>query len=352
VYPVKQRWFASDTQMANEPVFVDWAEFTGRKKIYYHFGLDFGGAEGLVEVVSATDGIVLASGDLTLKDNQLNVDPRYDVVYIRDDRSWCYRYSHLKSIDPAIKPGVKVKAGQKLGMMGKEGGSGGWSHLHFDIKAMQPSGKLGTQAAYAFAWQAYQRQYKPKIIAVARPHHLARTGDEVVLDGTPSWSQAGKIARYEWILSDGSKATGPKVKRIYEKVGAYSEILKVTDVHGRIDYDFAVVQVVDRENLKLRPPTVHAVYYPTFGIKPGDEVTFKVRSFGTTDDKELWNFGDGSPKVAVKSDGNVNIHNPHGYAVTTHRYKKPGHYVVTVERRNKLDHKATAHLHVRVGIED
>ena len=39
VYPVKQRWFASRTQMCNEPVNKDPAE----KKLHYHTGLDFGG---------------------------------------------------------------------------------------------------------------------------------------------------------------------------------------------------------------------------------------------------------------------------------------------------------------------
>ncbi len=44
--------------MANVPVFVDGGEVPGSKNIYYHYGLDFGGAEGLVDVISATDGLV------------------------------------------------------------------------------------------------------------------------------------------------------------------------------------------------------------------------------------------------------------------------------------------------------
>ena len=56
VYPVRQRWFASATQMANEPTFVDGIEQPSRRKIYYHSGLDIGGAEGLVDVIAATAG--------------------------------------------------------------------------------------------------------------------------------------------------------------------------------------------------------------------------------------------------------------------------------------------------------
>src|SRR5205823_13613784 len=54
VYPLNQRWFASHTQMANEPTFVDGGEAPSAKKIYYHYGLDSGGAEGMVDVVAAS----------------------------------------------------------------------------------------------------------------------------------------------------------------------------------------------------------------------------------------------------------------------------------------------------------
>src|SRR5207247_3925724 len=52
VYPLPQRWFASHTQMANEPSFVDGGEAPSNKKIYYHYGLDSGGAEGMVDVIA------------------------------------------------------------------------------------------------------------------------------------------------------------------------------------------------------------------------------------------------------------------------------------------------------------
>ena len=61
-YPARQRWFASSTQMANEPVYVDGGEDPAVKKIYYHNGLDISGAEGLIDVVSATGGIVVTAG--------------------------------------------------------------------------------------------------------------------------------------------------------------------------------------------------------------------------------------------------------------------------------------------------
>ena len=76
-----------------------------------------------------------------------------------------------------------------------------------------------------------------------------------------------------------------------------------------------------------------------------------MRTFGTTDGKETWDFGDGSPKEVVQSDGNVVKLAKDGYARTVHTYEKPGHYLVRVERTDSRGYTATAHLHVRVGLE-
>ncbi len=348
-YPVRQRWFASGTQMANEPVYVDGGELPQKKKTYYHSGLDIGGAEGMVDVIAATDGLVVSTGKEILPGyEETPVRPRYDVVYLLDDRGWYYRYSHLQSIDADVHPGVQVKRGQKIGVLGKEGASGGWSHLHFEVVSRQPSGKWGTMEGYAFLWEAYLREFKPELIAVARPHQLARVGDSVVLDGSRSWARTGAIASYDWTFHDGGTATGPKVKRRYDKSGHYSEVLKVTDAAGHVGYDFAVVQVLDPEKPEQVPPTIQAAYSPTWGIKAGDPVTFQVRTFRTTDGSERWDFGDGTPPVEVRSDGNVVALAKDGFAVTSHTFAQPGDYLVRVERTNARGEPATAHLHVVV----
>ena len=350
VYPVAQRWFASNTQMANEPCYVNACELPSATKIYYHDGLDFGGAEGLVDVLSSTDGLVVSARNETLPGyEETPVSPRYDVVYVLDQRGWYYRYSHLHVINESIQPGTLVIAGQRLGLLGKEGGSGGWTHLHFGITSLQPSGEWGTQEAYAFVWEAYRRQFAPKLVAVARPHHLTFAGRKIVLDASRSFSADNSIVDYHWTFTDGTTAEGERIDRVYHKPGHYSEVLKVTDAAGRIDYDFAVVQVIDPEAPEPVPPSIHAVYYPTFGIRPGDEVTFKVRTFGTTHGQETWDFGDGSPAATSRSDGCVEKLNPDGYAILKHRYQEPGHYLVRVERSDPKGRPAVGHVQVRVG---
>ena len=63
-------------------------------------------------MISASDGLVISAGGTTLSDYPDL--PHYtqkpaDGVYVLDARGWLYRYVHLKSIDPAVRPGQRVK---------------------------------------------------------------------------------------------------------------------------------------------------------------------------------------------------------------------------------------------------
>ena len=135
---------------------------------------------------------------------------------------------------------------------------------------------------------------------------------------------------------------------MFERAGQYSEIVKVTDSAGNVAYDFAVVYVIDSKHPERVPAAIHANYYPTFGLRAGDEVTFKVRSFATRHGEEVWDFGDRSTPVKVQSDGNADQHNPAGYAITRHRYRKDGDYIVTVRRSDEYGYEAVGHLHVHI----
>ena len=350
VYPVRQQWFASGTQMANEPTFVDGGEDPSRAKIYYHSGLDIGGPEGLAEVVAATNGTIVSLGNEILGDLEKDhpVAKRYDVIYLQDERGWYYRYSHLQQFNPSLKLGQQISKGASLGVLGKEGGSGGWAHLHFEIKARQPSGKYGTEEGYAFLWEAAIARPASKIIAVARPHRLVRVGDTVELDASKSWSASGKPLQYAWELGNGKSANGSKITVKYDKPGHYSEVLKVSDENGNKSYDFAVTQVLDPATPDQLPPSIQAAYWPSLGVKTSTPVTFLTRTFRTTDGNETWNFGDGTPEVTVKSDGNSRSLASDGFAATVHRFARPGHYLVKVSRSNARGETATAHLHVHV----
>ncbi len=355
MYPVRQKWFATKTQAGNAPVFENDPE---NKNVYYHEGFDIGGTEGITEVVSATAGMVVSAHGEVLKGHEeldsLRKIGRPDVVYVMDNRGWYYRYSHFDSVDSLIKAGSAIKMGQRIGFVGKQGGSGGWVHLHFDIiNYDNPQGKLGIEDAYAYAMEAYVNQYKPSLIAVARPHSFVWTEQEAILNGSKSKSFDGEIVSYEWFFSDGTTAQGAVQRKKYEKPGEFSEILKVTNSHGNVSYDFACVQVIDREK-PGRIPYMHASYCPTFGIKPGGQVTFSVRTFfkgsvlECAGGEELWNFGDSTPPVRVKSLFDPENENGGKYAETVHCFSNPGDYLVKVERLNECGFVVFNHLYVKV----
>lgn len=362
-YHTKGGWFFSDTQMGSEPCYVNACDKKTEGNIYYHYGLDIGGNEGQQEIVAATDGVVVSAREAVLPGyaNNLPVKKRGDVVYMLDQRGWFYRYSHFHTIYDSIQPGRRVKRGEPLGLLGKEGASGGWAHCHFDVNAIQPTGGYGIEEAYPFMWQAYRDASGTKLEAIARPHHFIQRTEEVTLDGTRSWSatetekntaenKAG-IVSYEWTFCDGTTAKGPQVTRRYDTSGSWCETLKVTDREGRVDYDFCVVLVADLNHKESKyPPVIHATFHPTTGIKVGDPITFKVRSFGidAKDGHEEWDFGDGMPTVQVQSDGNKISHAKDGYVATMHRYAKPGSYLVSVRRTNCHGQTAIGRLHVVV----
>ena len=367
-YPICQRWLASKSQMCSEPTFVDGGENPLLEDCAYHAPLDFGGAEGLDQVLSAVAGLVIIAGDSSLPGyEELPFEPGYDNVVILDARGWYHRYWHLFSIEPEIAPGTWVDLSQPVGLLGKEGCSGGWAHLHYEIVNRKPSGRWGNEDGYAYIWQAYIDQYKPELLAVARPHQLVPAGDTITLDGSKSWSSRGDELQHKWHFSDGTKAHGSSQKRSYDSPGNYQEILEITDRMGNRAYDFADVEVIDKNKTAELPLSIHAAFHPTFGITTGDTVTFMVRSFNTLEGSEVWDFGDGSPRVTVKSHESFawryerftsqglasrkrELH-PEGYACTTHCFAEPGDYMVKVERKGDFGYTGVAHLHVRVGSE-
>jgi hypothetical protein len=349
-YPIRQRWFGNATQAGNEPSFVMGEDAPTSRDIYYHAGNDIGGVEGLDQVVSASEGLVISARGKTLAeypDLPFYQQSSYATVYVIDAHGWIYRYTHLKSVDPTLRLGARIKIGQPVGRVGKEEGAGYYAHLHFDIKSSKPAGKWGVEDAYAFLWEAYQREHKPAVIAVARPHLLTWAGESVTLDGSRSWSASGEISRYEWSFGDGKTASGSTVQRTYDRPGRYSEILKVTDRNGRVDYDFAIVDVVERERGDKVSAGIHAAYHPSLNIRPGDQITFVVRTAGTIPSGELWDFGDGSPPVTVRSDASTGKEK-FDYAKTVHSFARPGHYLVRAEHTTQAGAKITARLHVQV----
>ena len=361
VYPARQRWFASMTQMANERVYVDGGELPALEpgsRVYHHYGMDIGGHDKAVPVVAAHSGEVVVRGDEKAPDyGDEGGATRYDRVVVRDEAGWYYLYSHLDMISPGIELGGHVEAGDSIGALGKEGASGGWSHLHFGMTSPQPSGRYGQVEGYPFLVEAYLRAHPGVLLACARPHCAAAVGEPVALDGSRSICDGGEITAYRWTLHDGEVVDGVRAEKVYSKEGMYSEMLTVTDRRGETDVDFCVVQVLPRDGDPARtPPGMHLTYYPTEDIRPGQPIAFKVRAFFkgqfdvNRDGEEVWDFGDGGTATSRSGEpARVRACTDLDFDERWHVYEKPGRYIVTVTRIGKNGLSATGQVRVEVG---
>lgn len=93
-----------------------------------HAGYDMVGV-GSSDVVAAVGGTVATSQIITDKSNLTWQWGNY--VCIKTDNGQYHYYCHLAS--RAVKKGDKVKAGDKIGVMGNTGYSFG-AHLHFEVR--------------------------------------------------------------------------------------------------------------------------------------------------------------------------------------------------------------------------
>ena len=193
------------------------------------------------------------------------------------------------------------------------------------------------------------RQYKPHVIAVARPHQAALVGEKVLLDGSRSYSDS-RIARFEWTFTDGGTASGAACRaRSTPSPARTARSLKITDDQGRTDYDFETVNVLDPQHPEQTPPSIQAAYWPTEGIAPGALGNLQgpdVWHYGWRGDLVLWRRRHRPDEVGWQRECRWRRD---GFAVATHVFQKPGDYIVRVERANRLGQKAIAHLIVRVG---
>lgn len=102
-----------------------------------HFGLDMatvGGVYG-TPYYAAHDGFVVLAGEATGFGHWIVIDGQREVGY-----DSVYGHSYASGI--LVRPGQYVRAGERIGLVGSDGESGG-PHLHFEL--WTPPGRFGGQ---------------------------------------------------------------------------------------------------------------------------------------------------------------------------------------------------------------
>jgi len=272
---------------------------------YYHRGEDMGMIPDLEEVLSMSGGAVSkAPGP--------KGDGAANPFLTEDPTGLQFRYSHMNApnIRQELQPGVAVRRGEKLGLTGNtyRGRPMSDPHLHLDVR----SG--GTfRNTFPIIVNAYQASFPGALMPIAGGCRHLWAGGGIELDASLSIAPPGRrIVSYDWRFTDGTRAEGARVRRVYRRIGAYSEQLSIVDDKGASEIDFVEVFVLDRNNKKM-PPYIWMNYYPIRGIRPGTTVVFLTRRSNTKD--VVLDFGDGARAPWSET--------------LKHSYAKPGVYIVT-----------------------
>lgn len=308
------RLFSHATQAFNEPVHLGLGDGdpTGQK-FYHNYGMDMAGYEGGEDVISATEGDIIFFWP-----------SREDLcsVVVEDKSGFTWEYAHLSSILPEIVLGAHVKRGQKIGVIGKTGPSGNFSHLHlgsFLSRTDMESGKENKRLnLYPWLVTAYQSTHPKSVYAIARPHQLALTGEKVTLDASNSMAFGTKIISYKWTLPDGKIIHKSKTDVVFDSPGTYTATLYVKGKNGVEDVDFCHIRVFSKMKPEDHMPTIFMTYTPTESIRIGQPVKFRFWFQGANPGVLSIDFGDGSKTTSYQS-----------YDVISHSFAKKGIYIVT-----------------------
>ncbi|MFC1635585.1 PKD domain-containing protein [Planctomycetota bacterium] len=313
--------FSHGMQAYNEVVHLGWKDGCPGGVVFYHdYGIDFAGYEGRQHIMSCTDGAVI----------HLSSESKHTFIVIQDDNGFIWDYGHLDSIAPGVKKGARIKRGQKIGVLGKTGPSGNFSHLHVgtylsksDLDAGRNNRRLNL---YPWVVTAYAEQCHRTLYAVARPHLTASTGEKVVLDASRSLSFGPRIVSYQWILSDGRSVNAVRAETTFDKPGVYIATLWIKDERGRQDVDFCKVNVFTASSPERSLPRIFMTQFPARNVNVGQPVFFRFWLQGVEDKLIEVDFGDGTV-----------IRDYVSYSEIDHTFTSPGIHIVTA--RSTIDGK-------------
>lgn len=139
-----------------------------------HAGVDVAAPHGY-PVQAAADGVVLSAG----------TDGGYGrLIDIRHVGGLITRYAHLGAIEGGIQPGLMVRAGETIGLIGASGTSTG-AHLHFEIRddrgrPLNPEAFLGRQFAQADDLPLAAAARIPRRMRVAHVSYIPRKKRELM----------------------------------------------------------------------------------------------------------------------------------------------------------------------------
>jgi murein DD-endopeptidase MepM/ murein hydrolase activator NlpD len=320
-FPVSHyRLFSHLTQCYNEPVHIGERDGDPAGQRFYHdYGFDMVGYEGKEDVVSAIEGKVA----LFWPDKQ---GP--SSVVVQDSHGFYWSYAHMQSLAPGIVLGAHVNKGQKIGALGKTGPSSNSSCCHLgsyvtDSPEKRPGAADRDHRLNLYPWYvaAYQAQHPKGLLAIARPHRVALTGERIVLDGSHSLAWGGsRIVERRWVLPDGSTITNNEAHAAFTNPGAYVATLWVKDDQGNEDADFCQIKVFSKSKTEANMPHLFLTYTPTEDLQPKTPIAVR-----------LWFQGANGGPISLEFDDGERISDYQQYTEVQHSFDLPGVRILTAQ---------------------
>jgi len=185
---------------------------------------------------------------------------------------------------------------------------------------------------------------KDPYVTVSSAPTNAEIGEPVMFDASPSKDMDGEpLEKFIWDFGDGTppkETEEPRIQHPYSKAGVFPVKVIGVDKYGRKGDATLSQRVVDPKNPSEPLPPYAAVTSDPPEAQVAEPVRFDASPShdgeGNPCVSFLWDFGDDSPRVTTKD------------PVTSHPYKAPGRYPVTVRVTDKLGQTADAGLSQKV----
>jgi murein DD-endopeptidase MepM/ murein hydrolase activator NlpD len=305
------RLLSHGMQCYNEPVHLGRKDGDPEGRAFYHgYGIDFAGFEGGEAVVSCVDGRVV------------RVLPDAVLVDIEDESGLIWEYHHLDSIAKGLAVGDAVRKGDRIGVLGRSGPSGNFSHLHVGAYLTPAHMNQGqyTQRLNWYPWmvEAWRARHPNVPLAVSGAHHQVRMGEAFVLDASNSIPAREPVVRTQWELPDGTRVEAVKTELSLSEPGIYAAVLRIWDSAGHQDVDIHKIKVFSAGEAEPWLPSIFMTSTPTQNVVAGEPMRFRCWLHGAEQEPIRLDFGDGQVMAQYAS-----------FTVVEHTFHTPGVHIVT-----------------------
>jgi len=322
---------------ATHAQYMAWSRDKGKKIGYVHEGVDIFGNVG-IEVYCVADGVVKFASKVPTPQAGLFIE----IAHPNGKQVKYTRYMHLQAINPGVKAGAKVKAGDCIAVLGRSGYPYTRPHLHFECWSVQSNkdkSKImnpvvdsnipwikGKNAGRQMAEQS--RRAMNKIAARSTPLDITSTTTSPLIEAINDFEtrllkgQAQRLVRAFptfklYFIEDDS---GQRKRLAYDDFFSYNSVQSIRVIKSRkIAADLCVIELTNVSGVLSNRKFKHEDdsqrgRYDSKGNAPRDSKGNLVSEMGALDDPSKANTLQENPIASLLLQEGMDIHLKLGYS--------------------------------------